>query len=130
VTCARQARRDRRQEAAERRCLLRCLVEAHLPAVASLNLYGGHDAKLCSRNACRRVAENANTSAEVGIRYLLGVWVLGTLATLFWCIVLTPVIELTRHAHPNFQQGVPPPQTIDVSKLRFDSTRCCPNGQS
>ena len=33
-----------------------------------------------------------NTSAEVGIRYLLGVWALGTLATLFWCIVLTPVI--------------------------------------
>jgi hypothetical protein len=33
-----------------------------------------------------------NTSADVGIRYLMGVWVLGTLATLFWCIVLTPAI--------------------------------------
>jgi len=30
--------------------------------------------------------------AAIGLRYLLGLWVLGTLTTLFWCIVLTPVI--------------------------------------
>jgi hypothetical protein len=31
-------------------------------------------------------------SAENAVRYLMGLWVLGTLATLFWCIVMTPVI--------------------------------------
>jgi len=30
--------------------------------------------------------------ADMGLRYLLGLWVLGSLTTLFWCIVLTPVI--------------------------------------
>ena len=30
--------------------------------------------------------------ADIGLRYLLGLWVLGTLTTLFWCIVLMPVI--------------------------------------
>jgi hypothetical protein len=31
-------------------------------------------------------------SAENAMRYLMGFWVLGTLATLFWCIVMTPII--------------------------------------
>jgi hypothetical protein len=30
--------------------------------------------------------------AAIGLRYLLGLWVLASLTTLFWCIVLTPVI--------------------------------------
>ena len=31
-------------------------------------------------------------SADSAMSYLLGSWVLGTLASHFWCIVMTPVI--------------------------------------
>jgi hypothetical protein len=44
-------------------------------------------------------------SAENAMRYLMGFWVLGTLATLFWCIVMTPIILVIGFAG-NFWLGM------------------------